>query len=55
MHVIPALAAYAAAEAAVFPVEAQTQILLPEATARLIATVIPRSLKDAAGFILSNF
>ena len=55
MQRIPALAAYAAADAAVFPVEAQTQTRLPDATARLIATVIPRSLNDAVGFIPSNF
>ena len=54
-HRIPARAAYAAAEAAVFPVEAQTAARLPEATARLMATVIPRSLNDAVGFIPSNF
>src|SRR4028119_1330824 len=54
-HLMPARAAYAAAEAAVFPVEAQTAALLPEATARLMATVIPRSLNEAVGFIPSNF
>src|ERR687894_767435 len=54
-HRMPARAAYAAAEAAVFPVEAQTAARLPEATARLMATVIPRSLNEAVGFIPSNF
>src|ERR687883_463091 len=54
-HLMPALAAYAEAEAAVLPVEAQTQARLPEATALLMATVMPRSLKEAVGFIPSNF
>ena len=38
-----------------FPVEAQTQALLPAATALLMATVMPRSLNEAVGFIPSNF
>jgi hypothetical protein len=38
----------------VLPVEAQTHARLPDATARLRATVIPRSLKEAVGFIPSN-
>jgi hypothetical protein len=39
----------------VFPVEAHTQARLPAATARLRATVMPRSLKEAVGFMPSNF
>src|SRR5918999_2434240 len=54
-HLMPALAEYAAADAAVLPVEAQTEALLPAATARLRATVIPLSLKEAVGFTPSNF
>src|SRR5215212_5727906 len=54
-HSIPARAALAAAEAAVFPVEAQTQAWLPVAAALLMATVIPRSLNEAVGFMPSNF
>ena len=46
----PARAAYAAAEAEVFPVEAQMTALAPPSTALLIATVIPRSLKEPVGF-----
>jgi hypothetical protein len=52
---MPALAEYAAADAAVLPVEAQTLARLPSATARLRATVMPLSLKEAVGFIPSNF
>jgi hypothetical protein len=52
---MPALAEYAEAEAAVLPVEAQTLARLPAATALLRATVMPRSLKEAVGFIPSNF
>jgi hypothetical protein len=48
--VIPALAAYVAAEAAVFPVEAQTTAAAPSSTAFDTATVIPRSLKLPVGF-----
>jgi hypothetical protein len=39
----------------VLPVEAQTQARLPAATARLRATVMPLSLKEAVGFMPSNF
>jgi hypothetical protein len=39
----------------VFPVEAQTQARLPVAAALLMATVMPRSLNEAVGFIPSNF
>src|SRR5215211_3029069 len=54
-HFMPALAEYAEAEAAVLPVEAQTLARLPAATALERATVMPRSLKEAVGFIPSNF
>jgi hypothetical protein len=47
---IPARAAYAAALAAVLPVEAQITALDPSSTAFVIAIVIPRSLKEAVGF-----
>src|SRR5215210_208564 len=53
-HFMPALAEYADAEAAVLPVEAQTLARLPAATALERATVMPRSLKEAVGFIPSN-
>ena len=46
---MPARAAYAAAEAEVFPVEAQMTALAPRSSALLIATVMPRSLKDPVG------
>jgi hypothetical protein len=50
MHLMFALAAYAAAEAEVFPVEAQITAFCPSLTALEIATVIPRSLKEPVGF-----
>jgi hypothetical protein len=50
----PALAAYAAADSAVLPVEAQITAFAPRPTASLIATVMPRSLKDPVGFIPST-
>ena len=43
------VAAYAAAEAEVLPVDAQITASAPAETATDIATVIPRSLKDAVG------
>src|SRR5690606_31068786 len=52
--VMPACAAYAAADAEVFPVEAQMTASAPCSTARERATVIPRSLKEPVGFIPSN-
>ena len=45
----PALAAKAAADAEVLPVEAQMTAREPASTALLIASVIPRSLKDPVG------
>ena len=51
----PARAAYAAADAAVFPVDAQTIVCAPSASARVTATVIPRSLNDPVGFAPSHF
>src|SRR5699024_12810546 len=47
---IPAFAAYAAAEADVFPVEAQMTDLLPSSFAFATAITIPRSLNDPVGF-----
>src|SRR6185312_16833530 len=46
----PARAAYAAALAAVLPVEAQTIASDPSRTAADTAQVIPRSLKEPVGF-----
>ena len=52
--VIPALVAYAAALALVFPVEAQMTAFAPSSAALEIAIVIPRSLKEPVGFAPSN-
>src|SRR5207244_5603558 len=49
-HAMPARAAYAAAEADVFPVEAQINARAPRSIARETATVIPRSLNEPVGF-----
>src|SRR3972149_7411130 len=54
-QVRPALPAYAAALALVLPVEAHTTAFEPSSTALLIASVIPRSLKEAVGFAPSYF
>src|SRR5918999_1299061 len=54
-HVSPARAAYAAAEALVFPVEAHTTALAPSSRALETATVIPRSLKEPVGLVPSYF
>jgi hypothetical protein len=54
-HLIPARAAYAAAEADVFPVEAQMIALAPASTALVTAIVMPRSLKEPVGLSPSNF
>src|SRR5215470_1752297 len=51
----PARAAYAAALALVFPVDAQITVRAPQATASETATVMPRSLNDPVGFIPSIF
>src|SRR5262249_10122361 len=47
---IPARAAYAAAEADVFPVDAQIKLRAPRSTALETATPIPRSLKEPVEF-----
>ena len=52
---IPAFAAYAAAEALVFPVEAQITALAPLRIESVSASVIPRSLNDPVGFMPSIF
>ena len=51
---IPARAAYAAAEADVLPVEAQMIALLPASTAFETATVMPRSLNEPVGLAPST-
>src|SRR5450631_606804 len=48
-QVMPALVAYAAAEALVLPVEAQITALAPCRAATDIAVVMPRSLNDPVG------
>src|SRR5213076_1704241 len=48
-HEMPARAAYAAAEAEVFPVDAQMSALVPHSIALDTATVIPRSLNEPVG------
>src|SRR5947209_5579078 len=50
----PARAAYAAADAAVLPVDAQTTVVAPSSTARVTATLIPRSLNEPVGFAPSH-
>ena len=50
----PALAAYAAADAEVFPVDAQTTACTPAPTATLSATVMPRSLNEPVGLAPST-
>ena len=52
---MPALVAYAAAAALVFPVEAQTIALAPSSTAFATAITIPRSLNEPVGFKPSYF
>jgi hypothetical protein len=52
---IPARAAYAAAEALVLPVEAQMIAFDPSSTARVTATVMPRSLNEPVGLEPSTF
>src|SRR6266404_5000173 len=54
-HEIPARAAYAAADAEVFPVEAQTSVLAPCSSALETATVMPRSLNEPVGLTPSFF
>ena len=55
MHLIPARAAYAAAEAEVFPVEAHIIAFEPSSTAFETAMVMPLSLNEPVGFAPSNF
>ncbi len=52
---MPALAAYAAAAAEVFPVDPQITVFAPLAFAWVTALVIPRSLKEPDGLSPSNF
>ncbi len=54
-HFSPALAAYAARLADVFPVDAHPTIFAPISTAWETPIVIPRSLKDPVGFAPSYF
>lgn len=51
---IPARTAYAAAEAEVLPVEAQMTACAPSSLARVMAIVMPRSLKDPVGLAPST-
>ncbi len=50
----PAFAAYAAADAEVLPVEAQTTACAPCPAATLSATVMPRSLNEPVGLAPST-
>ena len=52
---MPARAAYAAADAEVFPVEAHNTACFPCATASVTAMVIPRSLNEPVGLCPSTF
>ena len=52
--VIPARAAYAAALAAVLPVDAHSTVVRPSSSAFATATTIPRSLNEPVGFTPSN-
>ena len=54
-QVIPALAAKAAADAEVLPVDAHTTALAPSSAALVMATVIPRSLNEPVGLAPSTF
>jgi hypothetical protein len=54
-HVMPARPAYAAADALVLPVDAQTTAEEPSSSAFEIASVIPRSLNDPVGLRPSYF
>src|ERR1700722_4886036 len=54
-QVMPARAAYAAALAAVLPVEAQITAFAPSRTAAETAQVIPRSLNEPVGLAPSSF
>src|SRR6202035_4776787 len=53
-QVMPARAAYAAALAAVLPVEAQITALAPSRTAAETAQVMPRSLNEPVGLAPSS-
>jgi hypothetical protein len=50
----PARTAYAAADAEVLPVDAQTTALSPDWAASEIATVMPRSLNEPVGLLPST-
>ena len=54
-QVMPARAAYAAALAAVLPVDAQITAFAPSRAAAETAQVIPRSLNEPVGFAPSSF
>ena len=54
-QVMPARAAYAAADAEVFPVDAHNTACWPRATASVTAIVIPRSLNEPVGLSPSTF
>ena len=54
-QVMPARAAYAAAEAEVLPVDAHRTACRPSATASVTAMVMPRSLNDPVGLAPSIF
>ncbi len=54
-HFSPARLAYAAAEAEVLPVDAQTTAFAPLASALEMATVMPRSLNEPVGLAPSTF
>ncbi len=51
---MPARAAYAALDAAVFPVEAHTSRVAPASIALVTATLMPRSLNEPVGFAPSH-
>jgi len=50
MTSMPAAAPYAAADAEVLPVDAQTMALAPASAAFATATTMPRSLNEPVGF-----
>ena len=54
-QVMPARAAYAAADADVLPVDAHSTACWPRATASVTAIVMPRSLNEPVGLRPSTF
>jgi hypothetical protein len=54
-QVMPARAAYAAAEAEVLPVDAHNTACCPRASDSVTATVMPRSLNEPVGLRPSTF